>query len=147
MKIRLTDLRDKVNAGIQKLGYDGEDAKIIADTLLYAQLRGNNQGIAKLATGGVPKAIDIEPFALVKEHKSGALFSGGHAMVASVRAADKAVELAKVHGVGVVASNLLAILPDILPRRGTLVSFVWAMEIGQLLHRLALPNLNLALIR
>ncbi|HSX32587.1 MAG TPA: Ldh family oxidoreductase [Candidatus Saccharimonadales bacterium] len=105
MKIKLTDLTDKVMTGVQKLGYQGEDAQIISDTLLYAQLRGNNQGIAKLATGGVPKASETEPLTLVKENKSGALYSGGHAMVASVKAAQKAVELAHEHGVGVVASN------------------------------------------
>jgi LDH2 family malate/lactate/ureidoglycolate dehydrogenase len=33
------------------------------------------------------------------------LFSGGHSMVASVKAAKKAVELAKVHGIGIAASN------------------------------------------
>jgi LDH2 family malate/lactate/ureidoglycolate dehydrogenase len=85
MKIKLTQLTDKVLAGVQRLGYNGEDAKIISDTLLYAQLRGNNQGIAKLATGGVPPANEIEPFTLVKENKSGALFSGGHSMVARLR--------------------------------------------------------------
>ena len=102
---KTTELTDKVVAGIRKLDYEGEDARIIKDTLLYAQLRGNNQGIAKLATGGVPKVSELEPFALVKENKSGALFSGGHSMVAAVKAANKAVELAREHGVGVVASN------------------------------------------
>jgi LDH2 family malate/lactate/ureidoglycolate dehydrogenase len=105
MKIKLPELTDKVVAGIKKLGYEGEDAQIISDTLLYAQLRGNNQGIAKLATGGVPNASEVEPFALVKENKSGALFSGGHSMVASVKAAQKAVELAREHGIGIAASN------------------------------------------
>jgi LDH2 family malate/lactate/ureidoglycolate dehydrogenase len=105
MKVKLTELTDTVTAGVIKLGYEGEDVEIISRTLMYAQLRGNNQGIAKLATGGVPKASEIEPFALVKEYKSGALFSGGHSMVASVKAAQKAVELAREHGVGVAASN------------------------------------------
>jgi LDH2 family malate/lactate/ureidoglycolate dehydrogenase len=105
MKITLTELNDKVMAGVAKLGYEGEDAQIIRDTLLYAQLRGNNQGIAKLATGGVPQASETEPFLLVKENKSGALFSGGHSMVASIKTAQKAVELAREHGVGVAASN------------------------------------------
>lgn len=68
-------------------------------------MRGNNQGIAKIATGGVPKASEVESFQIVKENKSGALLSGGHSMVTSVKATKKAVELAKEHGVGVVASN------------------------------------------
>jgi LDH2 family malate/lactate/ureidoglycolate dehydrogenase len=105
MKITLSELKAKVSEGVKKLGYTGEDLQIIVDVLLYAQLRGNTQGIAKIATGGVPKAQDAEPLKLVKENKSGALFSGGHSMVSSVKASDKAVELAKIHGVGVVATN------------------------------------------
>lgn len=105
MKVAISDLQDKVHAGVRKLGYEGEDAKIITDVLLYAQLRGNNQGISKIATGGVPKASEVEPFRLVKQNKSGALFSGGHSMVASVKAADKAVELAREHGIGIAATN------------------------------------------
>jgi LDH2 family malate/lactate/ureidoglycolate dehydrogenase len=105
MKLKLDALHAEVLAGVTKLGYTGEDAKIITDVLMYAQLRGNNQGIAKIATGGVPKVDELEPFKLAKENKSGALFSGGHSMVASVKAAEKAVELAREHGVGVVATN------------------------------------------
>jgi LDH2 family malate/lactate/ureidoglycolate dehydrogenase len=105
MKIPLHDLQAKVSAGVQKLGYTGEDAQIISDVLLYAQLRGNSQGIAKIATGGVPYASEVEPFRVAKENKCGMLVSGGHSMIASVKAADMAVELARVHGIGVVASN------------------------------------------
>jgi len=105
MKIKLTELRDKVNAGVAKLGYQNEDAQVIADVLLYAQLRGNNQGITKIATGGVPKASDVEPFEIVKKNKCGALVSGGHSMVASAKAATMAVDLAEEHGVGIVCSN------------------------------------------
>src|SRR5690348_8095954 len=105
MKIKVGELKDKVLEGVNKLGYKGEDAQIITDVLLYAQMRGNNQGIAKIATGGVPNASEVEPFKLSKENKCGALFSGGHSMVASVKAAKKAIELASEHGVGVAAGN------------------------------------------
>lgn len=105
MKVRLTDLKAKVEQGVAKLGYKDEDARIIAEVLLYAQMRGNNQGITKIATGGVPSVDKLEEFKLVKENKCGALYSGGHSMVATYKAAEKAVELAKEHGVGVVGSN------------------------------------------
>lgn len=105
MKVSVTDLRAKVEAGVAKLGYTGDDAKTIADVLLYAQLRGNNQGITKIATGGVPKASDVQELKVVKENKCGALLSGGHAMVATAKAADMAVKLAAEHGVGVVCCN------------------------------------------
>jgi LDH2 family malate/lactate/ureidoglycolate dehydrogenase len=105
MKVKVTELRQKVLAGVAKLGYKDEDAKIIADVLLYAQLRGNNQGITKIATGGVPKASDVEEFKIVKENKCGVLTSGGHAMVATNNAVKLSTELAAEHGVGIVGSN------------------------------------------
>ncbi len=105
MKVKVTDLREKVIAGVEKLGYTGNDAATIAEVLLYAQLRGNNQGITKIATGGVPKASDIEELRVTIENKCGALLSGGHSMVATAKAADMAVDLANMHGVGIVCSN------------------------------------------
>lgn len=105
MKVKVSELKIKVLEGVTKLGYKNEDAKIISEVLLYAQMRGNNQGIAKIATGGVPKANDVEPFKKTKENKCGVLFSGGHSMVASVKAAERAVELAEEHGIGVAATN------------------------------------------
>lgn len=105
MKVKVSELREKVMAGVAKLGYKDNDAKTIADVLLYAQLRGNNQGITKIATGGVPNANEVQEFKVVKENKVGALVSGGHAMVASVKAAEMAVKLAEEHGVGIVCSN------------------------------------------
>lgn len=105
MKVQVSELKEKVTIGVKKLGYTGEDAEIIIENLLYAELRGNNQGIPKIATGGVPKSEELKPFSVAREVKAGALFSGGHAMVTSAKAADKAVELAEAHGVGIVGSN------------------------------------------
>lgn len=52
MKVSLANLEDKVAAGIARLGYEGDDARIIKEVLLYAEMRGNNQSITKIATGG-----------------------------------------------------------------------------------------------
>ncbi|MES2930766.1 MAG: Ldh family oxidoreductase [Patescibacteria group bacterium] len=105
MKIKILELKEKVESGVYKLGYIGEDARIIIDTLLYAEMRGNNQGIAKIATGGIPPATKLEEFKVVKENKCGVLLSGGHSMVTTTKAADKAIELAKQHGVGIACVN------------------------------------------
>ena len=105
MKIKVAELQEKVAKGVSKLGYTGEDAQVIIDTLLYAQTRGNNQGIVKIATGGVPPVSEIEEFKIIKENKCGVLFSGGHSMPTTAKATDKAVELAEKHGVGVVCIN------------------------------------------
>ena len=105
MKVKLQELKEKVSKGVEKLGYTGEDAQAIIDTLLYAELRGNNQGIPKIATGGVPKAQDVEEFKIAKKNKCGILLSGGHPMPSTFKAATMAVELAKEHGVGIVGVN------------------------------------------
>jgi LDH2 family malate/lactate/ureidoglycolate dehydrogenase len=105
MKVKTTELKDKVTTGVHKLGYTGEDAQAIIGTLLYAEMRGNNQGIAKIATGGVPKVSEIEEFKIAKENKCGVLLSGGHSMATTAKAADKAVALAEQHGVGVACTN------------------------------------------
>ncbi|PID30743.1 hypothetical protein CSA80_04190 [Candidatus Saccharibacteria bacterium] len=105
MKVNVNDLQKMVAKGVRQLGYTGEDAQIIIDTLLYAEMRGNNQGIVKIATGGIPRAEDLEPFRVVKENKCGVLLSGGHSMVTTAKATDKAVALAEQHGVGVVCTN------------------------------------------
>jgi Malate/L-lactate dehydrogenases len=103
MKVQVTELKEKVTIGVLKLGYAGEDPQAIIDTLLYAEMRGNDQGIAKIATGGVPKASDIEECNVAKENNCGVLLSGGHSMATSAKAADKAVGLTEQHGVGVLA--------------------------------------------
>ena len=105
MRVSVKELRDKVYEGVSKLGYTGDDAEVISGVLMYAQLRGNNQGITKIATGGVPKAEDVEEYKIVKQNKCAAMVSGGHAMVTTGKAADLACELAEKHGVGIVASN------------------------------------------
>jgi LDH2 family malate/lactate/ureidoglycolate dehydrogenase len=105
MKVKVSELREQVEAGVSKLGYKDQDAKIISKVLLYAQLRGNNQGITKIATGGVPKAGDVEKYTVLKRNKCGALVTGGHAMVATSNAATLACKLAAEHGVGIVGSN------------------------------------------
>jgi L-2-hydroxycarboxylate dehydrogenase (NAD+) len=105
MKITIKELKEKVTAGVEKLGYTGEDAQAIIDTLLYAEMRGNNQGVVKIATGGVPHASKVEEFKIAKENKCGVLLSGGHSMATTAKAADKAVALAEKHGVGVACVN------------------------------------------
>lgn len=105
MIVKVSELKDKVKKGVHQLGYEGEDAQAIIDTLLYAEMRGNNQGIAKIATGGVPKIEEIEEYKVTKENKCGVLLSGGHSIATTAKATDKAIALAKEHGVGVACTN------------------------------------------
>ncbi len=68
MFVTVQELEERVRAGVEKLGYADDDAEVIADVLLYAQMRGNNQGITKIATGGVPKASELSELEVVKKN-------------------------------------------------------------------------------
>jgi len=55
MKIPLSELEKLAKQAVLQSGYNEEETAIILDMLMYAQLRGNNQGIIKLIGRGIPK--------------------------------------------------------------------------------------------
>ena len=58
-EVSINELKGLTDKVLEKLNYqDQNERNIISDTLLYAQLRGNSQGVVKLITGGVPKRND-----------------------------------------------------------------------------------------
>jgi L-2-hydroxycarboxylate dehydrogenase (NAD+) len=105
--INLEQLRQTTLAALVRSGYPSEEADIILDVLMYAQLRGNNQGIVKLIGAGMPRHPQTEPIRVVRETKLSALFDGGRnaGMVVLTRATDLAIEKAREHGVGIVGTN------------------------------------------
>lgn len=107
MKIKLDNLKDLTKKALIKYGYDHQEAEIIEEVLLYAQLRDNNQGIVKLIGPGIPKAADAGEIKTEKETKLSALINGGknHAMIVVNKAVDIAVQKAKEHGIGIVGVN------------------------------------------
>jgi LDH2 family malate/lactate/ureidoglycolate dehydrogenase len=105
MRVQVSDLLAKIEAGVGLLGYTETDAATITNVLLYAQLHGNNQILTNLFTGGVPKAASLQPLEVVKQHESSALISGGNPMVATFRAVEVAAQLAEKHGIGMVGLN------------------------------------------
>ena len=58
MEIDLKELEDLTTKALKNFGYDDDETTTIRDMLLYAQLRGNNQGVVKLIGEGIPKNID-----------------------------------------------------------------------------------------
>lgn len=107
MKIKLEKLKDLTRKAILKYGYTDKEADLIQEVLLYAQLRGNNQGIVKLIGSGIPKAPDAGEIEVEKDTKLSALINGhkNHAMVVVNRAVDLAVQKAKEYGMGIVGVN------------------------------------------
>ncbi|HRI05668.1 MAG TPA: Ldh family oxidoreductase [Candidatus Dojkabacteria bacterium] len=107
MKISLTELQELVNKALVKYGYNDEEVKVLSEILMYAQMRGNNQGIVKLIGNGIPKNMNGKPYEVVKDTPVSALVNGNytHAMVVMDAITDLAIEKAKASGIGIVGNN------------------------------------------
>ena len=51
--VAIDALKESIFQALKSYEYLDEDCHIITDVLIYAELRGNNQGIVKLVTGGL----------------------------------------------------------------------------------------------
>jgi L-2-hydroxycarboxylate dehydrogenase (NAD+) len=100
MKIALTELKELVGSALIKQGYVESEATIIGDVLLYAQLRGNNQGIVKLIGSGIPKSPEAASPEVIKETPVSAFIDAKqtHAMLAVNVGVDLAIHKAKTSG-------------------------------------------------
>ncbi|MBI2464708.1 Ldh family oxidoreductase [Candidatus Shapirobacteria bacterium] len=107
MKIKITELKVLVNKALTKYGYTEEESKIISEVLMYAQLRGNNQGIVKLIGKGIPKDPTAGDIKTIKETKLSTLLDGSHnqGMVVMKKAVEIVTTKAKEHGFGIVGIN------------------------------------------
>lgn len=76
MQVLLTQLRQQIETILAKSGYDASEIAVIADILMYAQLRGNNQGIVKLTGKGMPKDHRAGPIGILKETPLSLLLDG-----------------------------------------------------------------------
>ena len=104
MKVSLDNLRRVTRAAILAQGYQAEDAEIILEIILYAQLRGNNQNVIKLVGAGMPADPNAGEIRVLRETKLSALLDGGwrQGMVVMRSACDMAIEKAQTHGFGIV---------------------------------------------
>jgi LDH2 family malate/lactate/ureidoglycolate dehydrogenase len=107
MKIKVSELQKMVEIILKKYNYDPEEIKIIGEVLMYAQLRGNNQGIVKLISKKFAKSENAGEIEMIERTKLSALINGNHnsGMVVMKKAMDKAMEMAKEHGFGIVGTN------------------------------------------
>jgi L-2-hydroxycarboxylate dehydrogenase (NAD+) len=106
MRVPISELRDVTRRAILHYGYTSDEADVILDVLMYAQLRGNNQGIIKLIGAGMPKDPDAGAVEVVRETPLSALLNGNHnqGMVVLSLAVQTAVEKAREHGIGLVGT-------------------------------------------
>mmetsp|Transcript_9411 Transcript_9411/g.16961 ORF Transcript_9411/g.16961 Transcript_9411/m.16961 type:complete len:822 (-) Transcript_9411:905-3370(-) len=105
--IPVTELRRLCEDALATLGYSDEEKRIKAEVLMYAQLRGNNQGVIKITSGGVDKLPNEG--AIFVEHETGlsAVLNGNNSsgMVALYKATQMAVDKCKAGGFGIVGTN------------------------------------------
>jgi len=103
MKISISELEDLTARAVRSFGYSDEEVKIIGDALLYAQLRGNNQGVVKLIGKGIPMDPGAGEITVEMETPISARINGNrkHAMVVVRKAIDIVVEKAKKSGFGI----------------------------------------------
>ncbi|MEK7632863.1 MAG: Ldh family oxidoreductase [Patescibacteria group bacterium] len=107
MRIAVDTLRDVTRKAILHYGYTESEAAKILEVLLYAQLRGNNQGVVKLIGNGIPKSPEATEVTVEKDTKLSALLNahGTHAMIAVNAATDLLIEKVKAHSMGIVGVN------------------------------------------
>lgn len=109
MKIATQELKELMIQALSGKHYSQEEAEKITEVFLYAELVGKNtQGLLKLL--GSEPAQDIKPEyppKIVKETELSALIDGGGAAgpLPSQIATDKAIEIAKKRGFGIVGTT------------------------------------------
>ena len=106
MKISIDELKDLTTKALKSYGYNNEEISGISDILLYAQLRGNNQGVVKLIGPGIPKSPDAGKIVVEKETGVSAKINGNknHAMVVVKKGLDILLEKVEKNGLGIVGT-------------------------------------------
>jgi L-2-hydroxycarboxylate dehydrogenase (NAD+) len=103
MKISISELEELTTRAVRSYGYGEEEVRVISDVLLYAQLRGNNQGVVKLIGKGIPRYPGAGEIAVELETPISARINGNrnHAMVVVRKAMDIVVAKTKKSGFGI----------------------------------------------
>lgn len=107
MKIKVSTLKNLSKKALLKYGYSNEESKIILDMLMYAQLRGNDQGIVKLIGKGIPKNEKAQTPTIEKETATTAIINANLTMeaIAMEKAVEMVVEKAKKLGIAIVGTH------------------------------------------
>jgi len=133
MKITITELKELTRKAVAGFGYDDAETEAICEILLYAQLRGNNQGVVKLIGKGIPKDPAAAEIVLEKETPLSARINGNrnHAMVVVRKALDIVAEKAAKSGFAIAgtfntntSSGAIGYVASELAKKG-LIGFVF----------------------
>lgn len=105
LTVRLDRLRALSERLVEAAGFAPDEARQIVDVMLYAELRGNNQGLTKIAAGAVAPIDGASEVTTLIEKGAVLHLDGGqqNGMIVIADAARQAVERAKNHGIACVA--------------------------------------------
>jgi L-2-hydroxycarboxylate dehydrogenase (NAD+) len=100
MKISVEELKNLTRRAILNYGYQDQEVEAIADVMLYAQMRDNNQGVVKLIDKGIPRDPKAGEMVVEKKTPISARINGNknHAMIVVNKAVDIVLEKARAHG-------------------------------------------------
>jgi len=109
VEVSLSSYQSIMKMALVRQGYSDSEAEITSDTLLYAEKRGNNQGVVKLLTGALkpnPNALHSQIRAVQLTSVS-AVIDGGQKIGMAVlhEAVQVALEKARIIGISVAAAT------------------------------------------
>lgn len=106
MRVSIAELETLGLGGLKRLGYGDEEAARIFDVLLYAELRGNDQGVVKLIGEGIRKDPSAGPMEIQSRTAVSARIDGNRnaGILVMRQAADLVIEVARGSGFGLVGT-------------------------------------------
>lgn len=107
MKIKVSELENLSKKALLKYGYSQKESTTILNMLMYAQLRGNDQGIVKLIGKGIPKNENAKEPTIEKETPTTAIINANLTMeaIAMEQAVAMVVSKAKAMGIAIVGTH------------------------------------------
>lgn len=107
MKIPIQELEDLCKKALSKYGYSDDESTVILEMLMYAQMRGNDQGIVKLIGAGMPKNEKAKKPTVEKETPSTAIINANLSMeaIAMEEAVEMVIKKAAEMGIAIVGTH------------------------------------------
>ena len=107
MKIPIQELEDLCKRALSKYGYSDDESTVILEMLMYAQMRGNDQGIVKLIGAGMPKNKEAKKPTVEKETPTTAIIDANLSMeaLAMEEAVNLVIKKAAEMGIAIVGTH------------------------------------------
>jgi len=107
MRISVQELESLSIKALSKYGYSEDESTIILDMLMYAQMRGNDQGIVKLIGAGMPKNKEAKKPTVEKETPTTAIIDANLSMeaLAMEEAVNLVIKKAAEMGIAIVGTH------------------------------------------